>query len=234
MMRIRRLFLVTLAIVLLSGCAQNPFAGQTTIDWIDFVKLNGKMYTGFRENVLRNPDDVMVEAIIGEVKFNVVKVSNKNYRTKNGDASYLTKGDKLYRVKGFKEKHLIAAEDDKSIGGYRLYAGESYETNLGLHYGELDMKKVDQVELYRQNSLKPNKTLTGSEMDRFIQLLGSGTDQARYTPELNEGYPITYTMVFYTEGPLGYAFYLFDDGTHVYLEHDQTRLFDQAIRTFLE
>lgn len=234
-MRIKRLLLVMLmlAIAMLSGCAHNPFTGQATIDWIDFVKINGKTYTGFRENVLKNPADV-IDEVVREVKFNVENVSNPKYRTKNGDASYLEKGAKLYRVKGVKEKDLIAAKDVKSIGGYRLYAGENYKFARGLQYGEVDKKKVVEVRLYRQNSLKPDNTLTGSEMDRFMQLLGSGTDQARFTPQLKEGYPVTYKMVFYTDGPIGHAFDLFDDGTHVYLEHEQTRLFDQEIRSFLE
>ncbi|MCQ6557545.1 hypothetical protein [Paenibacillus mendelii] len=182
-MKGKLLFALTLVIVLLCGCSQNPFTGKASIEWIDFVKMNGKMYTGFRENVVKNPDDV-TDVVVGEVKFNVSNVSNPKYRTKSGDSSSLEKGSRLYRVKGFKETDLIAAEDRKHIGGYRLFAGKDFESNLGLHYQDMLKKKVIRLDLHKENEVKPYKSLTGSEMDRFIQLLNSGTDQADMNPAI--------------------------------------------------
>jgi len=228
-MRIKLVFVMTLVIVLLCGCSQNPFAGRASIDWIDFVKVKGDTYTGFKEIILKNADDV-TDVVVSEVRFNVSNVTNSKYRIKNGDAGYLEKGAMLYRVTGFKEKDLIAAKDDKLIGGYRLYAGEGFQQNLELHYPDMLKKNVVRVDLHIENELQPYKSLAGSEMDRFIQLLSNGTDQDGYT----SGAHAAYVMVFYTDGPLGYSYRLIDDGDHVSFTPNQTRLVDSAIRELIQ
>lgn len=85
------------------------------IDWIDVVKINDITYQTSHPR-----QEVAVTAIgeeIGVIYFSISeKVSNPHYRTKNGDATFLPEGTKLYAVK----------DDDNSIaalinGKYLLY-----------------------------------------------------------------------------------------------------------------
>lgn len=227
-------------VLFLSGCSNinnnnvnNPIKGNAAIDWVDFVKLNGDTYTGLHESVLKNPRDVTND-VVGEVEFKVGDVvTNGNYKTKAGDAAFLEIGTKLYRVTGFETDELIAAQDDRRIGGYRLYAAEGYAKKRGLHYKDMPKDKVERIELYRSNETTAFNTLLNDEKDQFIQLLENGENKQSYTPQNQDGDPIYYNMVFYTDGPIAYAFSLADDGINVFFHPWSTRIVDDEIRKWI-
>jgi hypothetical protein len=226
-----------LIIVLLCGCSRmhsNPFRGQVSIDWVDFVKLNGNSYMGLWEHVINNPSDV-TDVVVGKVKFKVADVvTNPDYRTKAGDAGFLEKGTLLYQINGFKDDELIAAKDETRIGGYRLYAEEDFMKTMQHHYNDVPKDKVERVELYHNYEVKPYKALYNKDKEQFIKLLDSGKDTQNYTPNNQEGDPSSYTMVFYTDEPIAYAYYLADDGVNVYFSPWDTRIVALEIRNLLQ
>jgi hypothetical protein len=223
--------------LLLGGCSDSDadsIHGNAIIDWVDFVKLNEYTYTGLFDGVIKNPLDVTDE-VAGEVKFKVGDVvTNPKYRTKPGDAAFLAIGTKLYRVKGFEPNELIAAKEERLIGGYRLYAEENFAKTLQLNYKDVPKDKVERVELYRLGEVEAYRTLTGSDQERFIQLLDSGADTQDYTPADRDRDPTYYSMVFYTDGPIAYLYSIADDGENVFFSPWTTRLVDDEIRVFLQ
>lgn len=236
--RIMRILMIMMGLVVfLGGCTTgmntNSIRGNAVIDWVDFVKLNGHSYTGLYEQVLKNPNDVTDE-IVGEVKFKVGDVvTNPNYKTKAGDAAFLEIGTKLYRVNGFKSDELIAAKDDNRIGGYRLYAGDDYAKTMRLHYKDVPKDQVERIELYHSDQTTPFNTLANNEKERFIELLDQGKDTRNYNPQNKDGDPIYSTMVFFTDGPLGYAYTIADDGVNVFFFPWDTRIVDDEMRKWL-
>lgn len=225
------------AIVLLCGCSRmpsNPIQGNAIIDWVDFLKLNGKSYTGLWEGVLKDPLDVTDE-VVGEVEFKVADVvTNPGYRTKDGDAAFMEKGTKLYRVKGFEPDELLAAKDDEKIGGFRIYAEDEFSKKLHSRYEDISKGGVERIELYGLDAVTPYKTLVDGDKERFIQLLDNGKDTPGYSSPNRERDPDYRRMVFYMDGPIAYSFTIADDGTNVFFSPWETRLVDTEIRTLLQ
>lgn len=239
-MKTRKMFALLMAIALfLSGCSglpSNPLKGNAVIDWVDFVKLGGHTYTRLWGGVVKTPSDVTGETV-GEVQFKVADVvTNPEYRTKEGDAAFLAKGTKLYRVKGYESNQIIAAEDKNYMGGYRIYAEDGFAASVRRNYADISKDKVERIELYRDYTPKPFKTLAYSEQQQFLQLLNNGREMENYSPSNQNGDPVYYEMVFYTDEPLAYSFGLADDGANVYFPDRTTKLVDDeaAIRKLLQ
>ncbi|MEK3714160.1 hypothetical protein [Paenibacillus sp. FSL R7-0333] len=233
-MRIKMLIVLTV-VVLLSGCSKGDrITGSAEIDWVDFVKINGASYSGSWDRVIKNPSQVTTE-IVGKVDFKVADVvTNPDYRLKDGDAAFLEMGTPLYRVEGFKANEVIAAMDEASIGGYRIYVENDFSTNVRQSYKDLNKDKIERIELFHLEDVKPYRTLSGSEAKRFVHLLESGKDTPDYTPQNKEKDPEYYKVVFYTDQPFAYAFSLADDGIEVYFFPWDTRIVDKDLRTLIQ
>lgn len=230
---LKRLMLILLVTLCLAGCSlvSNPIKGNAAIDWIDFVKLNGKSYSSDWGVILTNPEDV--EEIIDEVKFKVGDVvTNPNYRTKNGDAGYLNIGTKLYSLKGFSPDEVIVAEDSSRIGGYRVYQVQGMPTLIP-RFDDLPMEEVTSVSLYKDSGTEPFRTLEDKELKQFIQLLQSGRDVPGYTPDQQQGDPVYYKMVFDIGKSMAYAYGIADNHKQVFFSPWETRLVNEEIRMLL-
>lgn len=230
-----KIIILLTAVVLLCGCSSSTrIKGGASIDWVDFVKLNGNSYTGSWESVIKNPALVTSERV-GEVKFKVAKaVTNPNYQTKEGDAAFLEKGTILYRVEGFKTNEVIAAKDEHRIGGYRLYVNDTFSKNVRHSYEDIIKDKVEKVELFHQENVKPYKTLRAEDKKRFLHLLDSGKNTQNYVPQNKEGDPEYYTVVLYSDETFAYVFSLVDDGANVFFVPRDTRIIDKAIRILIQ
>jgi len=234
----RFMLLLTVLAAVLAGCSPRSGSGtgpsvSSSIDWVDFVKLDGRMYTGLYNRVIRDPE-LVTNRVAGEVKFRVAdSVTDPGYRIRNGDAAYLAPGTPLYQVEGFGPDELIAVRDESRIGGYRLYAEDSFFRTILRHYPDIPKDRVERIELFEAGAVRAFRTLTGEEKDRFIELLDGGEDRHDFFPDLTNGDPVYYTMVFYTDETLGYSHYMEDDGTTVYFHPDLTRVVDDEIRKFL-
>ncbi|MEK0315325.1 hypothetical protein [Cohnella sp. 56] len=235
-MRTRWLALLVLTALLLSGCshmAHNPFMGHADIDWVDFVKLGKDSYTSEYETVLADPA-LVTDEVVGTVKFKVADVvTNPNYRTKPGDAAFLPKGTKLFRIQGYAPDEAIAAEDKTHIGGYRVYVEDGQRDRLSLSYMRLPKDSIERVALFDSQETEPYRTLIGDEKNAFIRLLDSGTDVSGYSPVNRSGDGFSRMMVFYTDSPFALGCFLFDDGTQVYFSPDGIRLIDDDIRELI-
>ncbi|QHW33191.1 hypothetical protein GZH47_21990 [Paenibacillus rhizovicinus] len=233
----RMMLAVVAAVLLLCGCSTNqtdPKRTDVAIDWVDFVKLDGHSYTESWEYVIKDPGRV-TNAVVGEVKFKVADVvTNSSYHAKDGDAAFLEIGTKLYRVEGFSTSEVLAVKNAASIGGYRLYVEENYAQTALKHYKDIAKDKVERIELFHQQDIRPYKTLTGVKLKRFIQLLDSGEDKQNYNPQFGDRDSEDYEMVFYTDDPIAYAFILYDDGAHVYFTPWNYRIVDQEIRALIQ
>lgn len=84
---------------LLTGCRSTPIGGRAVIDWVDFIKWDGKEYNGIHSGVLANENYVGEK--IGTVKFKVTdNVTNPEYKVKDGDAAFHEKGTEIFKIKG--------------------------------------------------------------------------------------------------------------------------------------
>jgi hypothetical protein len=232
----RFILLLTVLAMAVGGCSQigNPIEGNAIIDWMDFVKLNGKTYVGLHHHVIRDPD-LVTDQTVGTVKFKLDGVvTNPHYRPQNGDAAYLAEGTRLYGVEGFGPDEVIAARDEGKIGGFRLYAEEKFSRTIPQRYPDMPKQQVERIRLFKDREMQPFRTLTGEEVRRFIALLDGGEDKTGFVPDRTGGDPDVYMMVFCTDGPLAYAYDLWVDGKSVFFHPWHTRVLDDEIRTFLE
>jgi len=235
---LRRTWLVTMAILILliTGCSHmktNPFGGQTAIDWVDFVRLGDRHYSNEYGTILADPSLVTGE-VVGTVKFKVADaVTNPGYRTRSGDAAFLPKGTKLYRIEGYTPDEAIAARDETRIGGYRLYFEDGIRGQMALQYNALPKDRIERIDLIRSGETVPYRSLKNAEKDAFVKLLEAGTEEqpssAAGAPD-----PVYRSVVFYTDGPLAFVCALVDDGLAVYLTPDRTLRIKDEVRSLIE
>ncbi len=235
-MKIRYIAIIAVCL-LLSACTQggrDNIHGNAEIDWVDFLMLDGRSYTGLYETVIADPETV-TDKKAGRTTFKVADVvTNPGYKIQNGDAAFLPIGTELYLVKGFKKDELIAARDSERIGGFRLYAEIEFAKTVQRHYTEIPRETITHIELYKGQETKPYKTLQGLEKSQLLQLLDGRRDVENYMPQSRDQDPAQYRVVFYSGGSLAYSYSLFDDGVQAYFSPDSTRLLDPAIRTLLQ
>lgn len=90
--------------------------GVSKISWIDCIQLNDQRYTN-NNWPPKEIDKSLIDEEIGIITFNIAKkVGNPSYKIRNGDATYLEVGTKIYSIKNEPDK--IAAFVD---GVYRVY-----------------------------------------------------------------------------------------------------------------
>lgn len=227
-------YVLFLLIFVLSGCSSLPLnQPRVVIDWTDFVKWNGTNYMSDWTTVVTSPDILGEE--VGEISFKVADVvQDPGYRTKDGDAAFLDIGTKLFRVEGYQENEMLAAQDPNSLGGYRLYKAEGIQGPDPLNFNALSKENIQKVELYLGQDKKPYKTLKGKELKTFITMLEEGTDSPGYSPNTRSGYPTYYQMVFDTGEAFGYNQSLDDDGVNVFYYPNELRIVDSGIRELLQ
>lgn len=232
----RKVIWVLAILMLLSGCSSmrhNPFGVQAEIDWVDFVKINGKSYTGLYDVVIQDPE-LVTDEVVGTVNFKVAdNVTNPSYKTKDGDAAFLEVGTLLYKLHGYDNNEIIAVKDVQRIGGYKLYVQEDDVRSIRKHYNDLDRASVKVIELYHYGELDPFHVLKDQEVKTFIQYLDDGEDSPNYMPKTQDADPAYYEMVFDVDGPFAYMYSIFDDGEQVYFHPWDTRLVSPEIRSYL-
>lgn len=98
-----------LAAIVLAGCSDRFLTTeQTIIDWVDFVKWDGSTYS---MNYDSDSEDRQWQKAqkLGEVRFTLDGNAGVNYKTKDGDASYLPKGTEIYAIEGYSPAFRILA-----------------------------------------------------------------------------------------------------------------------------
>jgi len=113
-----RLLILILPLILASCSIRGINSNISSIDWVDFVILGDIHYMGNYSGGNKLLEE-SIEGVIGEVKFNVSdNIKDTNYKVKNGDAAFLPKGTKIYKLKGYKPEFRIAVN---TVGEWRIY-----------------------------------------------------------------------------------------------------------------
>lgn len=214
---------------ILTGCRSTPFDIHTVIDWVDFIKWDGKEYNGIHSAVLTN--ESYVGEKIGEVRFRVAdNVTNPNYKTKNGDAAFHEKGTEILAIK--EHPYLIAIASDESINGYRLYYSND-DLEYQWHFKDMPLNQVQTIQIYQENALL-SEWSSESDVKRFLGLLENSEPNSAFQPNTDKGDPAYYDMIFYTNGPISYRFNLQYDGTTYFWYPWDTNILSEEIGSFLQ
>lgn len=107
--------LLSLTFLWISGCSilEQPPPPQIAIEWADVIQWNGNEYTFDKEATQYHTED-LVGKEIGEVTLQVLgspEESNPTYRLKDGEATFLSEGSKIYSVKGKEVSEVILVND---------------------------------------------------------------------------------------------------------------------------
>lgn len=223
------LLIFVLILMLLSGCRPSAFVGQSVIDWVDFIHINGKEYDGIHSGVLA--DESFIGEKVGTVKFKVAdNVKNIHYKIRDGDAAFHEKGTEIFQIKD--HPHLLAVKDDRAINGFRVYFSRDEDSEYQWHFKDMPLEKVVRIEIY-QNDPPAGKKLTSKltkseEIDGFLQLLVDSEENPNFQPYSGSADPIFYEMFFYTDDPIAYKYYMqFDGETYFWNPWDTSILSDE-------
>ncbi|MBT2690576.1 hypothetical protein J7I93_20680 [Bacillus sp. ISL-47] len=230
-MKIPIVFIILLS--LLSGCRSMPFDTHTVIDWVDFIKWEGREYNGIYTGILA--DEKFLGEKAGEVKFRVAdNVTNPNYKIQNGDAAFHEKGTEIYAIKG--QPDLIAVKNPDEINGYSVYYSVENE-EFNWHFDDMPAERVERIEIYRLYTQKGDKKILElkqeDDLSHFLQLLKDSKNQPGFNPNTAKGDPIFYNMIFYTGEPVAYKFNMQFDGTVYYWHPWETAILPDAIKDFI-
>lgn len=117
----KKLLIISLAVIIVVISILfilNHYFNRPDICWVDFIKLDDTTYTAdyysaIEGRILTKND---LEEQYSIIKFNVSdNIFRSNYKSKNGDAAYLSKGTPIYTVKGYSPNFRLAAYYDNKI-----------------------------------------------------------------------------------------------------------------------
>ncbi|GAB2700879.1 hypothetical protein ACFQWB_06380 [Paenibacillus thermoaerophilus] len=192
----RRIGALAMALaIMLGGCSRTVI-----IDWADFLKLDGRTYTGMWDIVVADP--AMIGEPIGEVTFKLYGSKHQNnsrYRSKDGDAAFLPVGTRIYELKGYPDRSMVAVSYEAGMNGYKLYLAEGTAKPI-----ELEPERVRSIQMYLNHNLavwhgKHVKTIAAEDRGRFIEMMAQGSEEAPIPIERAENYIVLYEM----EGGIG-------------------------------
>ncbi|MGP7816395.1 hypothetical protein [Niallia sp. 01092] len=227
--------LFILLIIILTGCRSTPFDGHSEIeiDWVDFIKWDGKTYDGVYTGVLA--DKKLIGKKIGTVKFKVAdNVTNPHYKIKDGDAAFYEKGTTIFSLKG--HSNLIAVESLNTINGYQVYYSTE-DSKYKWHYKDMPTEKVTKVEIYQMNTPDGtklvNKLNSQKEINTFLKILKHSKNSPNFQPDTSEKDPTYYEMIFYMDEPIAYHFNLQFDGKTYFWHPWDTSILSKDISLFI-
>ncbi|HEU5139285.1 MAG TPA: hypothetical protein VFT51_04880 [Bacillales bacterium] len=234
-----RIFLIMFScFFLLGGCNDFMPNGQshTVIDWVDFIKLNGKEYTSIHTGVIANPKKAGPK--IGSVKFKVSgNIHDGHYQSQNGDAAFLDPGTRIYEVEGYPNHSVVAVKDADFINGYKLYYARADFEDYLWHFKDMPKKAVEKIEIYKVENLKSPKQINkikNNGVKAFLEILNGGDAKGDYQPNQSSGQPQRYAMVFYTDEAIAYQYYLRYDDKHYYWSPWSTVVLPDSIQKYLQ
>lgn len=210
----KRLNILILLLLLLVGCRSTPPSGHPYINWVDFVKWNGKEYEGIYSGILA--DEKFIGEKLGEVKFKVAdNVTHHGYKIKDGDAAFHEKGTEVYSIKG--NPDLLAVKDKSSINGYSVYYARD-ENEYRWHFKNVPIEKVHTIEIYQHytpnmNMKKIAEFKDKDEVNSFMKILNDSKENPNFQVDMPKGGLTYYEMILYTNEPIAYRYHMQFDGT---------------------
>src|SRR5690625_2050621 len=230
----RRLFLAILLLITFTACqsVELPEAEESHIDieWVDFVKIDDQQYSVIYTAAIA--DESYIGHEIAKTEFKVSEnVTDPHYQVKNGDAAYWEKGTPIYDVLG--QEGMIAIKDEDEVNSYRLYQADGLDDNW--QFDKVNRDALTEVEIYEcYMDPKLVQSLTGeSEIKRLLEVLDEGEENIEFEPNIDNGDPEIYWLVFYTKEVVALYFQMSYDGeTWYWYPHEQETLSDE-IETYL-
>lgn len=114
---------------------------RTFIDWVNFIKFNDITYHSvYQERLL---DTTKLGPLYEKVKFKLAEnVHDPNYKSKNGDAAFLSSGTAIYVLKDYKQEFRLGVLLSDGIEIYEVDTNPKAKTGEDL----LDIEgKVDYI-----------------------------------------------------------------------------------------
>ncbi|MCX7711561.1 MAG: hypothetical protein N2484_17105 [Clostridia bacterium] len=216
----KKLNAIILAVVLtmvMASCAKSEYGieGDSLIDWVDFIKLNGKMYSSIGSAILS--DSTKVKQPIAEVKFQVDgAVSNPDYKIKDGDAAFWPKGTKIFALEGYTDHSLVAVKDDRSINGYRLYCLSGEKASYRWHYKDMPKDKVNRIDVYPFDNRNHEKPILQIDDMKTVKEVIATLDQGTKYEMVNQNLNPAHYLVFQTGEIFAYKYGIYSDGKRFY------------------
>ncbi|WP_066062986.1 hypothetical protein [Neobacillus soli] len=230
MRKISSLFI--LLMMILTGCQTGTLNHQTVIDWIDFIKWNGKMYDGIYTGALA--DEKYIGEKLGEVNFKVAdNITDTDYKIKNGDAAFHEKGTNFFTIKG--SPNLIAVKSFRAINGYAIYYSRD-DSGYKWQFKNMPIEKVNRVEIYPAYTSEAPERIAEiknpEQISHFLQILKDSKESPNFEPNTEKGDPDYYYMVLYTVDPVAYKFDLLFDGHTYYWYLAEPSILSNDIQAF--
>ncbi|MFD9628168.1 hypothetical protein [Peribacillus muralis] len=225
----KRIIILFLCSFLLASCNTT----STIIEWVDFVRINGKKYEATYSEIIA--EQTFIGEEIGQVQFKVAdEITDVDYKTRNGDAAYLEKGTKIYAVK--KKPECIAIKDESVINGYKLYRLDSSKNDEFHIDKDSNTAAITKVELYSDDTAPSLLRTLSSKTDiqALITLLKQGEINNDYSPNIAKGDPISYKIIFYGGDRLAHQFPMFFDGEKWYWSPSDTTILPTEIESFVK
>ena len=129
MKKILVLVMILTLVILIGFFLTSPYFrfdrfGEVETEWVDFVKVDGKMYHLEYIKIGDKLDKVVVDKSnigkeIGKVKFRLADNVHGEYRIRDWDAGYLEKGTRIFSLLDQQYKDSIVVEVE---GEYYLYS----------------------------------------------------------------------------------------------------------------
>lgn len=176
------------------------------IDWVDFIRMNGKDHYRIRHGFLTNPQDA--HNIVGEVLFKLSDVvTSTDYEIKDSDAAYLDVGTKLYSILELPKDSYIAVKDNSEINGYRIYY--SSDMDYSWHYKDVPKDRISKIEVYEYGTTTPKlkRILSAKEeVEEFIDILDKGIIDNDFMPKMSGEDHQRVRIAIYTDDKIGYDY----------------------------
>ncbi|MGE6489786.1 hypothetical protein [Paenisporosarcina sp. NPDC076898] len=102
--------------LLLPGCSKRTDTERVHEDLIDMIAIND-VYLYYSEEETKSFNQSEIDILIGEVLFTVKGNEKGGYKPKNGDATFLDVGTKIYSVVGYSSIERVYA-NGKLYGPY--------------------------------------------------------------------------------------------------------------------
>ncbi|MBU5466211.1 hypothetical protein KQI49_05115 [Virgibacillus sp. MSJ-26] len=226
----RKLFLAILLLITFTACQSVglPETEESHIDieWVDFVKIDDQQYSVVYTAAIA--DESYIGDEIAKIEFKVSEnVTDPHYQVKSGDAAYWNRGTPVYDVIG--KEGMIAIKDEDQVNGYRLYEADGLEDNW--QFEKVNRDTLTEVEIY-EGYMDPKlvQSLTDeAEITRFLEMLDEGEENIEFEPNIDNGDPEIYWLVFYTNEAVALYFQMSYDGeTWYWYPHEQEILSDDV------
>ncbi|MBC8060919.1 MAG: hypothetical protein H7Y18_09655 [Clostridiaceae bacterium] len=199
--------MINMILISATGCKTNSLSEK--ISYGDAITINGISYSGSYDEVIT--DDKMIGVDVGAIKFNLVqsKVSS-TYQMKDGDATFLKVGTKIYSLKDIDKKDAVAALNE---GKWILYKATTQNSSGVMPSGNgitEDTFKASALIVEKSGNKQQVKIEDSEKIKKVLEGIKMGV-QTKEQLNFPEGNSYTFYFVIADKngvGQIAYKYYL--------------------------